>query len=145
MTNISRVDVSIHESAIEAERNLIGALFEQPALWSHCGTLTADDFLLGIHKAIWRALERLHAEKRPVDLAFVASELHDPDAAIYCGLVIRGVVLCDVDVYIREVKSRALLRSVGEQIESLPEHLHSVTELRQRLKLIADVLDGGAQ
>ena len=145
MPKISRFDVSVHESAIEAERNLIGALFEQPSLWARCGALTADDFVLGIHKAIWRTLERLHAENRPVDIAFIASELHDPDAAIYCGLTIRGVVLCNVDVYIREVRSRALLRQVGEQIERLPEDLHSVTELRQRLKLIADVLDGGAR
>ena len=86
MPKIACFDLSIHESAIEAERNLIGALFEQPSLWSRCGALTADDFLLGIHKAIWRTLERLHAEKRPVDLAFVASELHDPDAAIDCAL-----------------------------------------------------------
>jgi replicative DNA helicase len=145
MQNISHFDISIHESAIEAERNLLGSLFEQPELWARCGAVTVDDFLLSTHRRIWQALERLHAENRPVDVAFVASELHDPDAAVYCGLMVRGVLLSDIDLYIREVKARALLRSVGEQIESLPESLHSVVELRRRLQMIADVLDGGAR
>ena len=63
----------------EAERSVIGALVYDRRVQDQATRLTDEDFTSREYRQVFREIQRLMAEKKPVDLVTIGERITDPD------------------------------------------------------------------
>lgn len=89
--DVPDIDAAVVPKVEEAERGLLAAVFLKPDLFDEVGHMVEpDDFCFMAHGDVWRAMRRLHEERKPCDAVTVLDLVRDkpsmPDAP-YAWLV----------------------------------------------------------
>ena len=71
--------------SVEAEQSVLGSLMLSSDTLDHIGTLSADDFYRDDHREIFRAVRRLSADGKPIDLLSLYDHLESSGMAERCG------------------------------------------------------------
>ncbi|MBL8511890.1 MAG: replicative DNA helicase [Betaproteobacteria bacterium] len=121
---------------IEAEEAVIGALLMDNGAFDRIvGQLSAEDFYLGDHQAIFRAISALFSEKKPVDVITVAVWLKDQGILIDRGAKPAHQYLLEIEqatpgaaninVYADVIRDRAMMRRLINTVLAIQGSVHS--------------------
>ena len=115
-----------------AGRNVLGALLEEPELWSQAATLKADYFLLKDQREIFRTIEKLRSQGLPSDLCAVAAELASTVKVDYLASLRDGVMPEYFQGYIEQLRQANQER----QFLRLRDELDQATVHDDRARLV---------
>lgn len=105
---------------LEAERSVIGAILIDNSVWDVAASrIGAADFFRDAHRRIWRALETLREQEKPLDLVMSKEELErtgdleEVGGPAYIASLVDGVPRStNVEYYADIVREKARLRAV---------------------------------
>lgn len=109
-------------SSIESEKSVIGAMFiSKDALQKACESLSKETFYLNSHALVFDALKTMYESNTPIDITTLttnlknSSKLKEVGGVEYLTEILDSVpTAANVDQYIKEVESAALLRKLIE-------------------------------
>lgn len=136
--------------AQEAEQSLIGALLlDCQRAFDRAQPIAADDFYDDRHGMIFRAIEKLHGRRQPVDVVTVYQELKDSGLADTCGgLVYLGELVAAVPSasgasrYGQIVRDKARLRALINATEQAQDIASAHGEMSQKVDRITSLFLG---
>jgi replicative DNA helicase len=134
---------------VDAERYVLGAvLVTAGRALDDLGHVTAEHFYRPVHEALWRRLQRMHAEGEPVELAalgqtLLADPIRGVDLAVLFDLQAACLTPANVGFYARTVVAMARLRRMQQAAERVRQLADTcaVKDLEQVLTDIRTVVD----
>lgn len=141
--------------SIEAEHGVLGAMMQRPELIDVLSAdLKASDFYLPENEAVFRAIQTLQADSKPVDFLTVAEKIGTlPDGTLALGftgeLVHNVPSVANANEYSQIVKARSIDRALLEISQRIAEIAHDTQPIQEKIAAIqAEVmgvdLDSGA-
>ncbi len=154
---MSDFDIKQMPHSYEAEMAVLGAVIYDESLMGEIAFLTAEDFYLEQHKAIYSALLQMYAASRSIDAvtlvdAVVKSGAYsEGDASKYIKtLVDSAIVTANIKDYADIVRSKSLLRSIINVAREMTDKAFAERESAGELvdsceQMIYDIAKGDAR
>lgn len=132
---MSDFDIKQMPHSYEAEMAVLGAIIYDESLMSEVAFLTADDFYLEQHKAVYSALLQMYASSRSIDAVTLVDTIvksgtySEGDASKYIKtLVDSAIVTSNIKDYADIVRSKSLLRSIINIAQDMADKAYSERE-----------------
>ena len=129
MTDKKPVDIKLPPHAHETEQSVLGGLMLDANAWDRVAEiLVAEDFYTRAHQLIFRAMQRLADQARPLDLITVSEsleqtqELKDIGDFHYLAQIAKNTPsVSNVTAYAEIIRERAIARDVIQAAQSIAE------------------------
>lgn len=123
------------EGRVRLERGILGALLEEPSLWKDASGLTADKFLLTLHRKVFSAIQQLNEDGQCADIVSVSAWLGEKIEAAELSVLVENGVPANFQAYIRGLD--ASLRD--RKFDLLKGRLDSARRVENRREILAEM------
>jgi len=129
--------------SINIERSVLNSVFYNPAEFDEIiKILNAEDMYLPDHKQIFKAMEILHKEEKPIDETFVRKYIDTPTIESELLEILSANPITNTMVYVSEIKEVSNKRILNQELRKLTfrcnEEEYSSARLLQELEVITE-------